>query len=224
MFESAAPAWYAHGYAVWSGGALAGIGGWMLLRGARAWPGAWWRRVRGVAYVPGELSRVHGWLLAGCAMGILGAGSLAVEWGLRAFQSYDHPVLAGRLDLQAGSGGWTASWSDAAGRSSQSWPPACPRLTLEGEFVEWSRLARAAGFRNRHRVVAGALACADPDAPAPSGSPARLRPPSQAWEILRRWDRYLPMLRTARYRSPALKVRSGSWRVFVMPDGYVFSE
>jgi hypothetical protein len=94
---------------------------------------------------------------------------------------------------------------------------------LEGEFVEWSRLARLAGFRDRHRVVAGRLSCAGDGGPA-AGEMLRFRPPNRTWERLRRYDRLLPFVRAERRDSPLLRVRGGSWRLFVMPAGYAFSE
>lgn len=224
MTDLTLPGWSSHGYAVWSGAAAGALGVWVAWRGVRAWPGAAWRRLRGVACVPGELTRSHLWLLAGLALALVGAAAIGVEWGLRGFQSYREPALAGRLDLQVNPERVLAVWNDGAGRATGFWSPPCARILLEGEFVEWSRAARAAGFRDRHRVAAGRLSC-DPESTAHgAGAPLRLRPPSPTWERLRRWDRYLPVLRTERRESPALRVESRSWRVFVMPAGYAFAE
>jgi hypothetical protein len=180
-----------------------------------------------VAYVPGELLKANLWMVAGAALVAVGGAAIGVEWGLREFQSFGDPTLAGRLELQAAGNRRAAVWSDASGNWSRSWKSPCPRFLLQGEFVEWAALARRAGFRNRHRVAASELSCAadGTEAGKAGGVEAvRFRPPSRTWEILRRWDRFLPMVRTERRLSPALQVASGSWRVFVMPGGYVFSE
>jgi hypothetical protein len=183
-----------------------------------------WRRARGVSYVPGDLAAAHLWLLCGSFLALCGGGAVALEWGLRDFQSYRDAVMAGRLDLETGPGRHPrAAWSDRSGRSTGAFRTACPRVLLEGEFVEWSRPARSAGFRDRHRVVAGRLSCAGAGSPS-AGETLRFRPPSPTWEILRRYDRFLPFLRTERRDSPPLRVRGGSWRLFVMPAGYAFSE
>lgn len=195
----------------------------MLALGARAWPGAVWRRVRGVAYVPGDLTRVHLWIALGLLLALAGTAAVALEWGLRDFQSYGEPVLAGRLDVQAGPQWVAAVWSDSAGRRTRSWSAPCERLVLEGEFLEWGRAAHLAGFRDRHRVSAARLLCGADTAEA-GGAEGRLRRASRTWEALRRWDRFVPGMSTSRRVSPTLRVSSGSWRVFVMPAGYVFSE
>jgi hypothetical protein len=189
--------------------------------------------------VPGDLAAAHLWLLAGALLAACGGAAAAVEWGLRGFQSYRDATLAGRLDLDAGEGRPArAAWSDLAGRRAGEFRTSCPRIVLEGEFVEWSRLGKLAGFRDRHRVVAARLSCAGSAGPAPGGAPAadggtgvaapgeilHLRPPSRAWEALRRYDRFLPLLRAERRQSPPLRLRGGSWRLFVMPAGYAFAE
>lgn len=220
----AAPAWYAQGYAVWSGAGLAAAGGWVFWRGARAWPGAFWRRCRGVAYVPGELAGAHLTIVAGLAVLIAGGSLVAVEWGLRGFQSYGPPVLAGQLELQVTPERISAAWTDPFGRWTQSWSPPCPRLALEGEFVEWSRVAHTLGFRDRQRVAAGRLSCLPDATPGGGERGARFRPPDPTWEALERWERWVRVVRTERRESPALRAKSGTWKLYVLPGGYVFSE
>jgi len=227
-----AQAWYTQGYAVWTGALVALIGVWGAWRGARAWPGALWRRWRGVAYVPGELFATHVWILCGLITAACGGAAVGIEWGLRDFQSFESPRAAGKLEVEASPERVVAVWIDAGGKWSQAWAPACAaRLALQGEFVEWSRFGRLAGFRDRHRVTSASLSCgstesagSSADGAAAKAGRARWRPVNRTWEILRRWDRFLPILSAGRRESPAIRAADGSWRVFVMPGAYVFSE
>ncbi|MEE9219803.1 MAG: hypothetical protein V3U98_12125 [Acidobacteriota bacterium] len=224
MSEAKAIAWYAHGYAVWVGGALVLVGvGWMLALLPR-WARALWSRLRGEAYVPWELLRRSLGLAGAGTLVILGSATLAVERGLGDFQSYTQPTLAGRLELRMSREAIQASWSEPGGSWVQSWQMGCSRLSLEGEFVDWHRTARLLGLRNRHRLAGGRLSCPGIRAPSAGAVTARFRPPSPTWEALRRWDRWVPVMRVERRNSPALHVEEGSWRVFVTPGGYALAE
>ena len=216
-------AWYEHGYAVPAGVAIGLLGTFLALWVLRRWPGALWRRVRGQAYVPWELFWTSLGTVSVLLVASLGAGMVAVERGLEDFQSFEGASLAGWLHLERNRSTMRALWREPAGTWAQTWTTRCPRLGLEGEFIDWNRLAQALGFRNRHRVVAGLPSCPE-ETLNPRAVRERFRPPSPTWERLRRWSRWIPVLSAERRGSPSLRAGDRTWRVFVTQGGYAFAE
>ena len=223
MTDLEALAWFEHGYAVPAGAAIGLAGICFALWVLRRWPGALWRRVRGQAYVPWELFWTSLGTVSALLFAALGAGIVAVEHGLEDFQSFEDASLAGWLHLERNRSSIRALWQEPTGTWTQSWITRCPRLGLEGEFINWNHLAHTMGFRNRHRVVAGLPTCPE-GAPDPGAVRQRFRPPSPIWERLRRWSRWIPVLTAERRGSPSLRAKEGTWRVFVTQGGYAFAE